>query len=229
MKASPFMLILLLVLVLPTSVRADGKTNEKALKLVKHLSRAMDVVELLDEVTKTKGEITLKSAGKPIAERTFFGVEFLVPNVEFEDYVTSAAFGKEIPGRRVTVTMCVDCDVECRIDLGKIKVVRHEEYEDTTVIVIPPMELIGRVPEGRKYDYTVSYGKVRSKWLWLDSGAGRAVRSEMETKVANKAAEDFAKSDLMNTFRKDFKRELRANIKPSVPSGRRIDIKFGEE
>jgi hypothetical protein len=204
---------------------ADAARCAKA--VAKRLSDVIALADLLDELTKTKGELILKSSGRPVAERAFFGVEFLVPNVEFEDSVTNTVFGKEIPGRRVAIKICVDCDVECRVEVGSIKLVRHDDYEDTAWIVVPKPELIGRVPEGREFTYEVDYGRLRAKWL--DSDEARAVRKEMLTKAARKAADDFSKNDLMIEFRKGLKRELRTFMKASVPQGRRIEIKFGDE
>lgn len=196
--------------------------------MAKRTHGALALAELLDELTKTKGDLTLKSAGKtPVAEKTFFGVEFLVPEVEFEKSITNTVFGQAVPGRKIAVKIWIDCDVECRVDVANIKIARHEEYEDTVLIVVPKLELIGRVPDDREYKYEVDYGNLRAKWI--DSDEARTVRKEMVNNASRKAAEDFGKSEVMVEFRKGFKRELRAFLKLSLPEGRRIEIKFGDE
>ena len=73
----------------------------------------------------------------------------------------------------------------------------------------------------------MDYGNLRAKWI--DSDEARTVRKEMVNNASRKAAEDFGKSEVMVEFRKGFKRELRAFLKPSLPEGRRIEIKFGDE
>src|SRR6478752_4742549 len=99
-----------------------GLTKEGVLKHAKKMAKQtqtlLALADLLDELTKTKGELVLKSAGKaPVTEKTFFGVEFRVPQVEFEDSVTNKVFGTEVPGRRVSVKIWLDVEVECRIDV----------------------------------------------------------------------------------------------------------------
>jgi len=210
----------------PPPTRADALKHAK--DVAKRTQGALGIVDLLNELTKAKSELTLKSAGRtPVAEKTFFGVEFLVPQVEFENSVTNSVFGIEVPGRRVSVKIWLDCDVECRVDVANIKIARHEEYEDTVVVIIPKLELIGRVPEGRDYKYEVDYGQLRAQWI--DSDEARTVRKEMVAKASRKAAEEFSKGEVMVEFRKSFKRELRAFVKPSLPEGRRIEIKYGDE
>ncbi len=211
---------------------AGGPTREDALKQAKTIAGrvhgALMLAELLDELTRTRGDLTLKSAGRrAVPEKTFFGVEFLVPDVEFEDFVTNKVFGGEVPGRRVEVKIWLDCDVECRVDVGNIKIARHEDYEDTILVILPKPELIGRVPEGREYRYQVDYGWLRAKWL--DSDEARSVRKEMVSRAARKAGEEFSKSEALVEFRKGLKRELRAFLKTTLPEGRRIEIRFGDE
>lgn len=231
-------LALLATLSLPTLVSAEDKistpglSREDALKHAKNVAKRTQAVlsfaELVDELTKTKGELTVKSAGRtPVAEKTFFGVEFLVSGVEFEDSVTNKLFGTEVPGRRIAVKICLDCNVECRVDVSNIKITRHEEYNNTVVVVVPKLELIGRLPEGKEYTYEVDYGNLRAKWI--DSDEARVVRKEMVAKAALKAAQEFGKSEVMVEFRKGFKAELGRLLKTTLPEGHRIEIKFGDE
>src|SRR5438067_1448017 len=64
-------------------VLAKTKAIKQAKSIAKRTSAVLEMAELLDELTKTRGDLVLKAAGrKPIAEKTFFGVEFRVPDVE---------------------------------------------------------------------------------------------------------------------------------------------------
>jgi hypothetical protein len=225
-------------LLAPAGARAGGKVPAgglskadvlRAATLVARRTEAViAVADLLDELTRTKGELALKSAGrKPVVEKTYFGVEFRVPEVEFEDCFTNAVFGAEVPGRRVSVTIRVDCQVDCRVDAANIRVARHEDYEDTVVITVPTIEVIGRVPEGREYRYEVDYGRLRSKWL--SGEEAREFRKGMVAGAARKAADEFRRGPMMKEFRKGFKRELRRYLKPAFPADRRIEIRFEED
>jgi hypothetical protein len=221
----------------PSSIRADETrpvklTKETALGLARDMAKrtntVLEMADLLDELTKTRTGIVLKSAGRtPVAEKTLFGVEFRVPEVEFEDAVTNTAFGAEIPGRRVSVKLWVDCDVECRVNVANIKLARHEDYADTVILTLPKLEVIGHVPEGREYRFETDFGVLRNKW-W-DSEVARSMRKEMLSKAGRKAANELANSEMMVEFRKGVKRELRAVLRPTLPAGRRIEVKFEEE
>jgi hypothetical protein len=220
----------------PTNAHAQSSSalmkKTTALKFAKiaakEVSTTIDIAEILDELTKTEGELALVSLGRnPVKKGTFIGTEFLVPQVEFEDHISNKLSGWEIPWRRVNVKICIDCDVECRVNISDIKFARDESYEDTVVVTVPELELIGRVPQGREFQYEVDYGALRAQWL--DSENARILRKKMVSGATRKAVEELRNDQKIVEFRKEFKRDLHALLKRTLPKDRRIVIKFEEK
>jgi hypothetical protein len=204
--------------------KEGGQAGAK--KLVESCIFLIKVAEKLDELTTTKDGVKLISNGStPQRQKTYFGIKYLVPKVTISDFYTNTVLGREIPGRRVTVKITVDCDVDCRILVDDITFAWSKDKPKTLIVTLPPLDLSASVPKGRKYDYDVEYGSARNPDR--NSSDAMSFRKEMIRKVGDVAKEEFKQGVVFTALQEGLKSGLQDFLTAGCPKGTTVVIVFG--
>jgi hypothetical protein len=202
------------------AARARDITRVPAADLIKHAARLgkkaapyLELLQLADEVTTREGGVRFHMAGKPVLEALCLEARFRLPAVEVEDFVTNAIFSAEVPGRRVSVRLRLDCIVHCSLDLGQFRVERDRDYSDTFVVYVPPIEVRATLPRESAVAYQVDYGHLRSRLL--DSDRADDLKRKLYRAACERAVQEFRKASLplyRNELVKQLQRALRARF-----------------
>ena len=126
------------------------------------------------------------------------------------DQVANEVFGTEVPGRRVAVTVKVDCVVRCTIDLHAIEIAPDPDYPDTVVVTLPPVRVSADFGEGAEAEY----GRLRNSLL--DGEKAAELRREMYAAARRKAADSFGEVSLL-AFRDEPAREVEKLFRKQFP------------
>lgn len=148
--------VLSLVLLSPVRAAEPGLTDAaKALGLARNLA---DASAFLDRLTEAKGRPAARAEATPVYEGLDLSARFRIPRVEVRDHITNEVFGREVPGRRVDVSVKVDCIVRCTIDPGDIEISSDPDYPDTVIVKLPPIRVSADFAEDALADFEVDYG-----------------------------------------------------------------------
>jgi hypothetical protein len=178
------------------------------------LAEGVEWARFLDKLTEQQGEAELTSAGgAPVLEKLKLVAQFRVPDVVVQDYLTNTICYLEVPGRRIATTIRIDCQVECSLDLKKVKVERDPDHEDTLTIVLPELEIRATIPKGTEYHYDTDYGGLRSQYL--DSGTAKELR-ERTVRKAEELAEERFRQESHSAFRSTLTRELQESLRKQL-------------
>ncbi|MDB5306950.1 MAG: hypothetical protein JWO38_1152 [Gemmataceae bacterium] len=205
------------------ATKAGGLRGAK--KIAGKVNPLLTVSELMDEATTTTDGVKLKSRGStPVREKTYFGVRYTVPKVTFTDYYTNTVLGREVPGRRVTVTITVDCNVDCQVLVDEITFAWSKDKPKTLIVTVPPIEVVGSVPS-QEYPYEVYYGEARNRDLNTDDA--KVFRKEMIRKVGDVATDEFKKGEVFKALEEGLQSELQEFIAAGCPKGTTVVVVFG--
>ncbi len=192
----------------------------KAVGLARDLASA---AELLDRLTEAKGRSEVRGDRTAVFEGLQLSARFLVPGVEVRDHIPNEVFGPEAPGRRVAVTVKVDCVVRCTINPRAIEITTDLDYPDTVVVTLPAVRVSADFAEGAEAEYEVEYGRLRSPAL--DGEKAAELRREMYAAARQKAADMFGEASLP-AFRDELAREVEKLLRKQFP-GKRIHVRNG--
>ena len=209
--------------ILPATIESAAKT---AKKFAERLNFALELSKLL--INEKADGLKVKSDGSsPEVLGSYFGVTFKVTNVTAANSYVDTILGYEVPGRRVTVTVTVDCIVECKIDCGNIKCFWSKDEPRTLVITIPPIEIAASIPPGQEYSYMVEYGFARVRWLEGDKA--RNLCTEILLGMGSVAADNFKKGNVYAAFQKGIREEVRKFVTPLCPKDTKVEVIFKEK
>src|SRR5262245_11703956 len=157
---------LIVALVCPAARAVDPvqeALNRGARGVAQKAALLLDVLKALDRKTEQQGEAKLKTMGRPTLASLHLEARFTVPEVSVESHVTNAVRGIEVPGRRVTVRLRVDCVVRCSMNLERIRIEKGKGSVPSITVTLPECEVSGVLPNAEDADVEVHYGKLRSK------------------------------------------------------------------
>lgn len=168
----------------PPSPARVARLTRTAARLGRQAVPYLELVALADELTTHTAGPRAHTAGKPALESMHLEARFRVPVVA-EDHLTNSLLSLEVPGRRVSVRLRVECVVHCTLDLAGF---RTERRGDTVTVRLPEVETHVSVHDGEPA-WVVQYGRLRSRWLDADR-ADLLGRRLLEAARA-RAAEEF--------------------------------------
>jgi hypothetical protein len=206
-----------------SEARADKFGKVPAAELVKYAARLgkraapyLELLQLADELTTCEGGVQFHSAGKPVLESLHLEARFRLPAVEVEDFVTNAIFATEVPGRRVSVRLRIDCVVHCSLNLSKFRVERDRDYPDTLVVHVPDVDVRATLPQ-EKATYSVDYGRLRSRLL--DSDKADDLKKKLYRAACDRAAREFRATSLP-LYRDELVKRIQAELRARLPRWR---------
>jgi hypothetical protein len=180
------------------------------------------LVELADQATTRQGGPDVKVPRYPTLEAVQLRVVYRIARVEVADYLTNEVVGVEVPGRRITATVCIDVLVNCTLDVGKVLVRQDPDYPEITEVLLPAPKVTTEFPEGELADYTVEYAGLRLPFLNREVAA--ELRTRMYSKAKEKACELYAK-EVQPALQSNLVRDLQGLLRKQFP-GKRIYVRF---
>lgn len=243
-----FGMLLLVGVVTPLTARAGGLGDEPASKseasllekatkaggvkgakkIAGKISPLISLAEMLDEATKTTEGVKLKSKGStPVREGTYFGVKYTVPGMSFTDSYTNTVFGEEVPGRRVTATITLDCEIDCQVMVDDMTFAWSKEKPKTLIVTLPPITVIGSVPKDRTCSFEVDYGFARS--MTLNKDDAKELREQMRAKAGAEAAKRFKQGEAFKALQEGLQSELHEFISAGCPKDTTVTVVFREK
>lgn len=181
------------------------------------------LLQELDRVTLRRGTPLVRLGAQLDVESVRLVTTFRVRGVEVEDYLTNEVLGMEVPGRRVQVTVRLDCLVHCMLNVGAIRIAADPDYPDTIEVQLPKLELKGEFPEGEEAAYEVVYGGLRSPWLDRDKAS--ELRRKMYQEARKRAVASFREGDAAR-HQAMVAREVERLLRAQFPD-KRIHVKWG--
>ena len=213
-------LAVLVVFLAPPAFAGTPNVAEEAKRipglgpLVARVQAVLKVARVLDRATETRGRTRVTAAALPEPVGMCLVTTFRVRKVRVENYLTNKVFGKEIPGRRVSATVTVDCLVAVSLDVKRIKVEPDPNSPDLVRVTLPTFDLSADFAPGADATYEVSYGKLRNKWF--SRKKAEELRKTMYREAKDKAARQFAGAGL-SVFRRELIRALEHELHAHFP------------
>jgi hypothetical protein len=209
---------LVVFLAIPAAVRSADPVEEAlqqgARGLAKKAALLINLLDVLDRKTEKLGEAKLKTMGRPTLESLHLEARFKVPEVSVDAHVTNAVGGVEVPGRRVTVRLRVDCEVRCSMNLERIRIEKGKGSAPSVTVTLPDCEVLGILPKAEDADVEVHYGKLRSKKR--DAKKAEALERRLLDEARDRAVERF-RSESLKSYRTEVARELERQLKARFP------------
>jgi hypothetical protein len=162
-----------------------ARLTRTAARLGRQAVPYLELVALADELTTHTAGPQAHTAGKPALESMHLEARFRVPVVA-EDHLTNSLLSLEVPGRRVSVRLRVECIVHCTLDLANF---RTERKGAAVTVRLPELETHVTVPDGDEPAWVVQYGLLRSRWL--DADRADLLGRRLVEAARARAAEEF--------------------------------------
>lgn len=145
--------------ILAPSARSEEPTKPKVtLKDVKVLGNLlMEGLPLLDRLAEGEKKVVVNFP-KGFAEKAS-----LVLTIRFPDVEATAEAPSAIPGREMTASVKVDCQVHLWIDLKDIQVKFDPDYVDTVTVYLPDFRITSSFPDDAEASFTVKFGNLRNR------------------------------------------------------------------
>ncbi|MCS6897417.1 MAG: hypothetical protein NZM29_05535 [Nitrospira sp.] len=231
-----FLLALALLMAMPDRVDANPVTalsygaiaGARISKWLKHAIVHFITEEAFRQTWGTQRQpTTLNSLGdQPVPEDGYyFGVTYLLPKYRFTEGSISTVLGQEVPGRQLTVEIRVDCEVDCRVKVSEASISWIDQK--TLKLTLPEVEVIGRVPKGRVYEWVAEHGALRVRAM--DADEVTRMRKRMLSEAAEIAAAEFKKGQWFRLVRESLRQELTDFVMKLCPSGTTVIVKYAEE
>lgn len=164
------------------------------------------------------------SRGEEPMPPTFLSTLYTVSTTSTATHVPTV-LGQAVPGRQIDVAITADCQVEFRVSLDRVKRGMLNDKTKTTVLTIPAVEVIGRLPKDSTYEISVISGALRATSTETDAVAD--CRNQILERISDEAKTSVLRDpEKVATARKTLRAALTKHFAADYPAGTTVIVEF---